>query len=279
MNLTCGLRPRPTGVLHGSQAIARLVHECAAVDVLEGKQHAARRRRADQALGDFGRHDLPMLVEGHVALAATQQRGHLGLRQAQPLSDVTDARHDPNSSANALHDQHPRCFARSNSAANVEGMGTRNAKITAETMAEAQKLRAIWEKTEGRLNQTLFGETFQIGGQSAVGQFLRGDLPLSAKAAAGFAKGLGCSIWDFSPRLAKEISEWSQALGQPPDSGHKLLATAAESPGDYKAAKQTKPWPLPTVTVDDLHALDQMERIQADTYIRALVDRRKTRSA
>lgn len=158
-------------------------------------------------------------------------------------------------------------------------MGTRNAKITDETKAEAQKLRAIWERADGRLNQTLFGETFQIGGQSAVGQFLRGDLPLSAKAAAGFARGLGCTIWDFSPRLAKEISEWAQALGAPPESAGRSIAAAAENRTDYKALKPVKPWPLPTVSMDDLHSLDQLERVQVDAYVRALVDRKKAQIA
>lgn len=69
---------------------------------------------------------------------------------------------------------------------------------------EAKLLKSIWDNTPNRGNQAEFGEQFEIGNQSAVGQFLRGETALSPKAARGFAKGLNCSIVDFSPRLAKE---------------------------------------------------------------------------
>lgn len=71
---------------------------------------------------------------------------------------------------------------------------------------EAAKLRALWDSTE-HPGQTVFGEEFDIGSQSAVGQFLRGVRPLSMKAAIGFAKGLKCRIEDFSPRLAATAAQ------------------------------------------------------------------------
>ncbi len=85
---------------------------------------------------------------------------------------------------------------------------TRNAKVTPETLAEAQRLKALWEARKERVSQTVFGETYQIGSQSAVTQFLNGHTPLSLKAARGFAKGLGCKIADFSTRLAEMESSW-----------------------------------------------------------------------
>jgi hypothetical protein len=75
-------------------------------------------------------------------------------------------------------------------------------KATPETVMEARRLKAIWDRRE-RPSQADFGEQFGIGNQSAVGQFLRGVTPLSLKAARGFAAGLGCNIEDFSPRLAE----------------------------------------------------------------------------
>jgi hypothetical protein len=83
-------------------------------------------------------------------------------------------------------------------------MNLRNkkAKVTPETVAEAQALSELWN-SRSHPSQAVFGETFEIGNQSAVGQFLRGDIPLSPKAAFGFAKGLSCSVADFSPRIAK----------------------------------------------------------------------------
>lgn len=71
-------------------------------------------------------------------------------------------------------------------------------------LEEAARLRAIWDATPNRLSQAEFGEAFNIGGQSAVGNFLKGTSPLSLKAATGFARGLGVAIEQFSPRLAEE---------------------------------------------------------------------------
>lgn len=75
---------------------------------------------------------------------------------------------------------------------------------------EARRLREIWGKVDAsqRGTQADFGEAHSVGNQSAVGQFLRGKTALSLKAAKGFAKGLGCQIADFSPRLAELESSW-----------------------------------------------------------------------
>lgn len=82
----------------------------------------------------------------------------------------------------------------------------KRAKVTEEHKAEAVALKAIWDSTKHE-TQDVFGETYKIGNQSAVGQFLRGEAPLSMKAARGFAKGLGKPIESFSMRLAKDAYE------------------------------------------------------------------------
>lgn len=87
----------------------------------------------------------------------------------------------------------------------------RKAKVTPETKAEAARLKEIWFAQKERLSQVVFGETYQIGSQSAVTSFLNGHTPLSLKAAKGFAKGLGCPISAFSARLATEVDEASAA--------------------------------------------------------------------
>ena len=84
----------------------------------------------------------------------------------------------------------------------------RKAKITPETVAESVQLKEIWERTGNLPSQAVFGEVNGIGGQSAVNSFLNGKTPLSLKAARGFAKGLGCNIADFSPRLAALDTSW-----------------------------------------------------------------------
>lgn len=85
------------------------------------------------------------------------------------------------------------------------GNTSRRAKVTPETKEEARRLSELWA-TRAHPSQAEFGETYKIGNQSAVGQFLRGDTPLSLKAARGFALGLGVRIEDFSPRLAAEAA-------------------------------------------------------------------------
>jgi hypothetical protein len=88
---------------------------------------------------------------------------------------------------------------------------SKRGKVTAENTAEARKLRAIWQRTEldrksrGVGSQEAFGLKYEIGNQSAVGFFLNGKTSLSLKAAIAFAKGLGCTVADFSPRLAKQL--------------------------------------------------------------------------
>lgn len=95
-------------------------------------------------------------------------------------------------------------------------MASKKARVTEEHLAEAARLRSLWEKSNHGLSQQVFGEKFGIGNQSAVGQFLRGQTPLSMKAAVGFARGLHCNLTDISPRLALEIVEGSRLLtGEP----------------------------------------------------------------
>jgi hypothetical protein len=99
---------------------------------------------------------------------------------------------------------------------------SKKAKVTPETQEEAKRLSELWA-TRSHPSQAEFGETYGIGNQSAVGQSLRGDTPLSLKAASGFAKGLGCRIEDFSPRLAAEASSIASVSTE-----NRLLPSVAE---------------------------------------------------
>lgn len=84
-------------------------------------------------------------------------------------------------------------------------MSENKPKVTPETLEESLRLKAIWDSTK-HPGQAVFGEEFGIGSQSAVGQFLRGERPLSLKAAIGFSKGLKCNLSDFSPRLSQTVA-------------------------------------------------------------------------
>lgn len=95
-------------------------------------------------------------------------------------------------------------------------MTNSNLPLSAEIYAqEAKRLKEIWmSNADGRLAQAQFGEVYDIGGQSAVANFLNGRSPLSLKAALGFARGLKCRVQDFSPRLAKEALGIAEALDE-----------------------------------------------------------------
>jgi hypothetical protein len=112
----------------------------------------------------------------------------------------------------------------------------RRAKVTPENKQEARKLSELWA-SRSHPSQAEFGETYKIGNQSAVGQFLRGNVPLSLKAAKGFALGLGCRIEDFSPRLAAEaagIASFVPADNLPPD-----VAQLASAIAELKGRQRT----------------------------------------
>lgn len=79
-------------------------------------------------------------------------------------------------------------------------------------MREAAALRELWD-TRRHPSQAEFGELYDIGNQSSVAHFLKGLAPLSLKAAAGFAKGLNCTIADFSPRLADQATQYAALSG------------------------------------------------------------------
>lgn len=93
-------------------------------------------------------------------------------------------------------------------------MDLKKATITDEHRQEAEALKRIWRSTE-HPSQPEFGELYEIGNQSAVSQFLNGKSALSLKAAIGFAKGLGCKVEDFSPRLAMQLASASDVSSIP----------------------------------------------------------------
>jgi len=70
---------------------------------------------------------------------------------------------------------------------------------------DAARLKALFAK-HSTLGQMQFGLTYEIGTQSAVGQYLNGLRPLNIAVALKFARGLGVPVSEFSPTLAAQIS-------------------------------------------------------------------------
>lgn len=68
-------------------------------------------------------------------------------------------------------------------------------------------LKRLWDEriAPTGMSQEEFGETFGIGTQGMVSQYLLGTRPLNYDAAAKFARGFGCSIEDICPEMAHTI--------------------------------------------------------------------------
>lgn len=61
------------------------------------------------------------------------------------------------------------------------------------------------ERVPTGMTQEEFGSQFGIGTQGMVWQYLNGHRPLNAEAAAKFARGLQCTIYDISPEMAEAL--------------------------------------------------------------------------
>lgn len=90
---------------------------------------------------------------------------------------------------------------------------------TAEEKAEAARLRAAWEAYKDEhpgASQEWLGRTAGIGGQSAVSQYLRGDLALNFANLVKFASVLKFELSDISPRLVAEHMDVPAAQNREP---------------------------------------------------------------
>ena len=94
--------------------------------------------------------------------------------------------------------------------------------------ADARRLNALWTAKHGKVSQAEFGESYRLGSQGMVSQYLLGRRPLNPKAARAFAQFLRVKIEEFSPRLAAEISTY----------------TVSEDTGSYPAPNLSRGVPI-----------------------------------
>ena len=100
---------------------------------------------------------------------------------------------------------------------------SKSSKLTQENFEESARLKTLYQAARHGLSQEAFGAKYEIGNQGAVWQCLNGKgMPISMKAAIGFARGLGCDIADFSPRLAAEAA--AAAAVSPQESSEESVA-------------------------------------------------------
>ena len=75
---------------------------------------------------------------------------------------------------------------------------------------EAAKLKQLFSE-KSPLSQREFARKYNLGTPGNLWQYLNGRRPLNAQIASTIAKGIGVSVSDFSPRLAKEINNLKAA--------------------------------------------------------------------
>jgi SOS-response transcriptional repressor LexA len=77
-------------------------------------------------------------------------------------------------------------------------------------LEDAARLRALFG-ARAKMSQEKFGQTYSIGTQGAVWQYLEGRIPLNIAVALKFAEGLGCKVDEISPTLASQIARMMPA--------------------------------------------------------------------
>lgn len=78
---------------------------------------------------------------------------------------------------------------------------------SARSDAHVNLKRLYDERIPKDLTQGEFGKKYGIGTQGMVWQYLSGRRPLNVEAAAKFARGLGCTIYDISPEMAEDLRQ------------------------------------------------------------------------
>lgn len=80
----------------------------------------------------------------------------------------------------------------------------RKQKLEPWQVKDAERLRVLFAE-RAKLSQAKFGETYGIGTQGMVWQYLNAHRPLNPRAAKAFADGLNLTLTDISPTLAEQI--------------------------------------------------------------------------
>jgi len=106
--------------------------------------------------------------------------------------------------------------AQRTSVATLPHMAKASPQIEQWQLEDARRLKELF-KERARLNQTEFGVRYEIGNQGYVWQLMNGRRPLNIDTVKKFADGLGCSIDEISPTLAKRVSEASNHLSTSSD--------------------------------------------------------------
>lgn len=99
--------------------------------------------------------------------------------------------------------------------------------LTPPQLEDAARLKKIFEKWQAQRKESKVAASQEAAtdalaldfNQSSISQYVNGGIPLNQKAAVKFARGLGCTIAEFSPSIAAEIIEAMSHVGKIPGVG------------------------------------------------------------
>ncbi|MFW2396572.1 helix-turn-helix domain-containing protein [Burkholderia pseudomallei] len=111
--------------------------------------------------------------------------------------------------------------------------------LTQEQKEDAARLRTLfkeWQhvrKEHGQPSSQMEAAAQLEFGQSALSQYLRGEIPLNVPVVAKFVRLLDCKVEDISPALAEKASELAKAFDftfQDPSTGEYVIAEVKRRP-------------------------------------------------
>lgn len=190
---------------------------CCAVDVVEGHGKVALLGGLNQLRRNRGRNRLPVLIEGDIALTDAQLYRDFRLSEAKSLSERLESVHAPNISRPDAIRQQSDCLQNIRRAYIVPGMPAK--PLSAIQRADATRLKAffkMWQlakKKKGEpWSQEDVSDEFEFG-QSALSQYLNGNIPLNADVLLKFSRVLGVPPASISPSIVeheqKRASTWT----------------------------------------------------------------------
>jgi hypothetical protein len=250
--------------------------------VIEGQAETNGPGECNESGADLRRNGLVApLVERDVPLTHADLLGESLLGQLKSGSDSGESIHGRNTTSAPICVSIGAVVVDTTSSADHSKMSEserKRGKVSDENQEEAARLREIWDRTyeerkvRGIHSQAAFGTEFGIGNQAAVGFFLSGKTALSKKAALGFARGLRCSVGDFSPRLAKEMEQFALltraeaehlAAKYPEPLVKAFLLSEPFRPERPAPDTQAHPMSLYEITVPSTISWQEVERMQA----------------
>lgn len=130
--------------------------------------------------------------------------------------------------------------------------------LTKEQLQEAARLKAMfkaWQalrKAAGKSwTQDEVSDEFGFG-QSALSQYLTGNIPLNASAVMKFSEVLGVSPADISPRIVRQVEQEQQRAAA-------FLRAAQRAETPRRPTRRTHPGAAPAEHVGDLSYLERLD--------------------